>query len=160
MDGIEIPREVAESVDLPADLDSGEVGPYRFPDPRRRRISAVVFLVTAVLMWLILPPGVGRFAAVVLALGLATWNAAAAWEVKVDQVQALSLAAPAAPFPIGQISAALTFHGLRARPRWHVLMYESSDPPHQRALVVVDAVTGERMGEPLVELLSLAVGQD
>jgi hypothetical protein len=157
MDGIEIPREVADSVDLPGDLDSSQGGPYRFPDPRRRRISAAVFVVAAAVMWFVIPAGVGRMVAIVIALGLAAWNAAGAWEVKVDQGRALSLAAPAAPFAIGQISAALTFHGLRARPRWHVLMYEASDPPRHRALVVIDAITAARLGEPLVETLGGAV---
>jgi hypothetical protein len=31
------------------------------------------------------------------------------------------------------------------------VVYESGDPPSQRALIVVDAVSGEKVGEPYVE---------
>ena len=41
--GIHIPREVAEAEGLPEELDANIVGPYRFPDPRRRRIAGPAF---------------------------------------------------------------------------------------------------------------------
>jgi hypothetical protein len=32
-----------------------------------------------------------------------------------------------------------------------VVLYDSGEPPVSRALIVLDAVTGERVGEPYVE---------
>jgi hypothetical protein len=151
MDGIEIPRDVAEQENVPEDLDSTRLGPYRFPDPRRRRTAAVVYLVLAVIVALVAPNSPGRWVAVALAAALAGWHWLAAWPRKVEPEAALATAAIDAPFPIGHASAALTFHGWRARPRWHVVVYDASDPPSQRALIVLDAVTGQRVGEPYVE---------
>jgi hypothetical protein len=151
MDGIEIPRDVAEQEHVPADLDSTRLGPYRFPDPRRRRTAAVVYLVLAVIVALVAPNSPGRWVAVALAAALAGWHWLAAWPRKVEPEAALATAAIDAPFPIGHASAALTFHGWRARPRWHVVVYDAGEPPSQRALIVLDAVTGQRVGEPYVE---------
>lgn len=151
MDGIEIPREVAEKERVPEDLDSSKVGPYRFPDPRRRRTAAIAYLVLAVLVAVAVPNSAGRWVAIGLAVALAGWHWLAAWPRKVEPEEALAKAAIDAPFPIGHASAALTFHGWRSRPRWHVVVYDSGEPPAQRALIVLDAVTGARVGEPYVE---------
>ena len=157
MDGIEIPRDVAEQEQIPEDLDSTRVGPYRFPDPRRRRTAAVAYVVLAVLVAVAVPnsPHVEvvevRWVAVAFSVALAGWHWLAAWPRKVEPEEALAKAAIDAPFPIGHASAALTFHGWRSRPRWHVVVYDSGEPPVQRALIVLDAVTGERIGEPYVE---------
>jgi hypothetical protein len=151
MDGIEIPREVADQERVPADLDSTRIGPYRFPDPRRRRTAGGVYLVLAVLVGVTAANGPGRWVGVVLALALAGWHWLAAWPRRVEPETALATAAIDAPFPIGHASAALTFHGWRSRPRWHVVVYDSGEPPTQRALIVLDAVTGQRVGEPYVE---------
>ena len=151
MDGIEIPRDVAEQERVPEDLDSSMLGPYRFPDPRRRRTAAVAYLVLALTVAVAVPNSPGRWVAGGLAIALAAWHWLAAWPRKVEPGEALAKAAVDAPFPIGHASAALTFHGWRSRPRWHVVVYDSGEPPVSRALIVLDAVTGERVGEPYVE---------
>ncbi len=151
MDGIEIPRDVAEREQVPEDLDSSRIGPYRFPDPRRRRTAAIVYLVLAVLVAVAVPNSAGRWIATVLAIAVAGWHWLAAWPRNVEPGEALAKAAIDAPFAIGHASAALTFHGWRSRPRWHVVVYDSGEPPSQRALIVLDAVTGERVGQPYVE---------
>lgn len=151
MDGIEIPRDVAEQEQVPEDLDSTRIGPYRFPDPRRRRTAAIAYLVLAVLVAVAVPNSPGRWVAVALAAALAGWHWLAAWSRKIEPEQALAKAAIDAPFPIGHASAALTFHGWRSRPRWHVVVYDAGEPPAQRALIVLDAVTGRRVDDPYVE---------
>lgn len=151
MDGIEIPRDVAEQEQVPEDLDSTRVGPYRFPDPSRRRTAGIAYLVLAVLVAVAVPSSPGRWVAVALSIALAGWHWLAAWSRKVEPGEALAKAAIDAPFPIGHASAALTFHGWRSRPRWHVVVYDAGEPPWQRALIVLDAVTGERVAEPYVE---------
>jgi hypothetical protein len=151
MDGIEIPRDVAEREQVPEDLDSTRVGPYRFPNPRRRRTAGIAYLVLALVVAAVVPSSPGQWVAVIVAATLAGWHLLAAWPRNVEPEAALAAAAIDAPFPIGHASAALTFHGWRARPRWHVVVYDSGEPPSQRALIVLDAVNGDRVGDPYVE---------
>jgi hypothetical protein len=114
----------------------------------RRRISGWVFVVAAVIAMLVIDggwlPAIGLFA-------LAAWNFASAWPLAVDEHRALSLAGAAVDFPVGHASAAVTFRGIRSRPQWSVVLYSAEEPPDQRALVVVDAVSGEVADEPYVE---------
>jgi hypothetical protein len=63
----------------------------------------------------------------------------------------MTTAAAAIDFPVGHSSASVRFHGWRSRPRWSVLLYSATEPPDQRALVVVDAVSGEIVETPYVE---------
>jgi hypothetical protein len=150
MDGIHVPREVAQRAGLPEDLDSGMEGPYVFPDPRRRRIAAAVYLVAGLLAALLLPLS---WWVPAIPLLLAVWHLLSAWPLGIDQDRALELAAPLVPFTVGHASAAVTFHGWRSRPRWHVVVYDAAEPPSRRALVVIDAVTGEMVGAPYLEPL-------
>ena len=150
MEPIRIDREVAEAAGVPDDLDAGNVGPYRFPDPRRRRIGAAIYLGLAVVGVLVLPTSAAVVFAASLAL-VAGWHYLAAWPLQVGPEEALSTAAMVAPFAIGHSSAAVTFHGWRARPRWHVILYEAGSPPAQRALIVIDGVTGHSAAEPYIE---------
>ncbi|MFZ0626635.1 MAG: hypothetical protein WAN34_09070 [Acidimicrobiia bacterium] len=152
-EGIHIDRELAESIAIEEELDSTVVGPYRFPEPTRRRVAGWVFVGVAILVmvsidggWL---PAIGLF-------GLAVWNFASAWPLAVDQNGALSVAGSAVEFPVGHASAAVTFKGIRSRPRWSVVLYSAAEPPDRRALVVVDAVTGEIAEDPYVEEISEA----
>jgi hypothetical protein len=146
--GIHIERDLADSVSIEEELDSNVVGPYRFPSPTRRRISGWVFVVAAVIAMVVIDggwlPAIGLFA-------LAAWNFVSAWPLSVDESRALSLAGAAVPFPVGHASAAVTFRGLRSRPQWSVVLYSATEPPDRRALVVVDAVSGEISDEPYVE---------
>jgi hypothetical protein len=155
MEPIHIPPEVAEAARVPEDLDSGRLGPYRFPDPRRRRIGACIYAFLGLVGLLVLT-GSARWAFLGAMLVLALWHWRAAWPLQVSPEQALRVAAGRAPFPIGHSSAAVTFHGLRARPRWHVILYDAANPPAQRALIVVDAVDGQTVGEAYIEELRVA----
>ena len=147
-EGIHIERDLADSLAMEGELDSNVVGPYGFPAPVRRRISGWVYMGAAVLAialvdggWL---PAIGFVA-------LATWQFASAWPLNVDEHGALEIAGAAVPFPVGHASAAVTFSGLRSRPRWSVVLYSAAEPPDQRGLVVVDAVSGELAEDPYVE---------
>lgn len=145
-EGIHIDREVADAVAIEEELDSNVVGPYRFPDPRRRRTPAYIYLATAVLVALIVDPLVA-----VLPLALAAWHWFAAWPLEVEQEAALARAATAVDFSIGHASAAVAFTGLRARPQWSVIVYSAAEPPDRRALVTVDGVNGRILADPYVE---------
>ena len=147
-EGIHIERDLADSVAIEEELDSNVVGPYRFPSPTRRRIAGWVFVVGAVLTVVLLDDGW------IPALGfvaLALWQFAASWPLNIDEHQALTIAGSAVDFPVGHASAAVTFRGLRSVPRWSVVLYSAAEPPDRRALVVVDAVTGDVAEEPYVE---------
>lgn len=147
-EGIHIDRDVADAVDIEEELDSNVVGPYRFPDPARRRTSGVIYLVLTALVAVLIHP-----IPAVLPLAVAAWHFLAAWPLRIEQEEAVSRAGTAVDFPIGHASAALTFHGLRAYPRWSVIIYSAAEPPDQRALVTVDAVNGDLVGEPYTEAL-------
>ncbi len=150
MEPIHIPQEVADAARVPEDLDSASRGPYQFPEPNRRRVGAYIYAGLA-LVGLVVLQGGGRFVFFAGVLVIAWWHWQASWPLSGTPEQALGTAATVAPFAIGHASAAVSFHGLAARPRWHVVLYDAENPPRQRALIVVDGVTGELVGEPYVE---------
>jgi hypothetical protein len=149
--GIHIPREVAEAEGLPEDLDANIVGPYRFPDPRRRRISAWMYLAAGLALGLLSGTNAVFLVTATLLILIAAWHLLAAWKLGIEQEEVLERAAGAVPFAVGHASAAITFHGWRSRPRWSVIVYSADEPPTQRALVEFDAVTGERTSDAYVE---------
>ncbi|MCJ7725096.1 MAG: PepSY domain-containing protein [Acidimicrobiia bacterium] len=146
--GIEIGDQVAREAGIPEDLDASVVGPYTIPSTRRRRTAAVAMAAVALLagggVLAGLPVGMLVMAGV-LAVG-AGWAWLAAWPLEVTVEQALATANREAEFPVGHASAAVGFDGWRARPVWNVLVFSADDPPSQRGLVRVDAVTGEVVG--------------
>jgi hypothetical protein len=150
-EGIYIDRDLADSIAIEEELDANIEVEYRFPDPSRRRISGWVYLVAAVVAWLSfegsLPIAIG-FAA------LSAWHFLSAWPLAIDEKQAMSVSGAAVGFPVGHASAAVRFSGWRSRPRWSVVLYSATEPPDQRALVVVDAVSGEVVETPYVEPIS------
>lgn len=146
--GIHIERDLAESLAIEEELDSNVVGPYRFPQPTRRRTAGWVFIVAAAVTMVLID---GGWLPAIGLLALAAWNFASAWPLEVDENRALSMAGAAVDFPVGHASAAVTFRGVRSRPRWSVIVYSAEEPPDKRALVVMDAVSGELAEEPYVE---------
>lgn len=146
--GIFIERDLADAIAIEAELDSNLVGPYLFPEPTRRRTAGWVFVVSAVITMLVID---GGWLPAIGLIALAVWNFASAWPLTVDESRALSIAGAAVDFPVGHASAAVTFRGVRSRPRWSVVLYSAEEPPAQRALVVVDAVSGEVAETPYVE---------
>ena len=146
--GIFIERDLADSVAIEEGLDSNVVGPYRFPEPTRRRAAGWVFVVAAVITMVLID---GGWLPAIGFLALAVWYFASAWPLTIHEERALSIAGAVVDFPVGHASAAITFHGVRSRPRWSVVLYSAEEPPDRRALVVVNAVTGEVVEEPYVE---------
>ncbi len=149
-EGIHIDCDLADDVAIEEELDANVVGVYRFPSPSRRRISAWVFLVAAVVSILTIDGGWAVAAGFVL---LAAWHFLSSWPLRIDENQAMTTAAAVVDFPIGHASAAVRFHGWRSRPRWSVLLYSAAEPPDRRALVLVDAVGGEVVESPYVEAI-------
>lgn len=152
--GIHIDKELAESLAIEEELDSNVVGPYRFPSPTRRRIAGWLFVAAAAITMVVID---GGWLPAIGLVALAAWNFASAWPLSVDETKALSVAGSVVDFPVGHASAAVTFRGFRSRPRWSVILYSAAEPPDQRALVVVDAVSGEVAEEPYVEEVSSPV---
>lgn len=146
--GIYISPETAEKEAVPDELNADLVGDYRFPDPRRRRAAAWIYTVLAAGLFVAAlvsprPWWIGG----ILAAGLAVWHRLAAWPLEIDQEQALEIAASRVEFPVGHASAAVSFAGVRARPRWQVIVYSAENPPARRALVQLDGVDGSAVGE-------------
>lgn len=148
-------RGVAAQEGVPEDLDADLVGTYEFPDPLRRRTAGWIYSALAVTtLGLAFGDNPGWWAVAALASGLAAWHLISAWPLELRQEDALRKAAPLVPFAVGHASAAVTFHGVRARPRWHVVLYSAEEPPRQRALVIFEAGTGEQVGETYLEEVS------
>jgi hypothetical protein len=134
---------------LPDDLDvTALVGPYLFPDIRRRRVAALLYaLVAAGSLAAGAAAGNGGLvvAGAVLAL-VALYVVACAWPLRVDQTEALAVASREVGFPVGHASARLSWRGLRSRPAWQVLVYSADEPPSTRGLVELDALDGRVLG--------------
>lgn len=149
--GIHIERDLADEIAIEEELDSNVEGEYLFPSPSRRRIAAWVYLVAGVVCGLTFDGGW------LVAIGfglLAAWHFASAWPLAIDEHDAMTTAAAQVGFPIGHASASVRFTGWRSRPRWSVVMYSATEPPDQRALVLVDAVNGSVVETPYVETIA------
>jgi hypothetical protein len=135
---------------LPEDLDvTAFVGPYVFPDIKRRRIAGTIYLVLAALaLWAgLASSNAGLVFGAILLAAIAVYHFVAGWPLKVDQIEALAVASRTVGFPVGHASAQLGWRGLRSRPAWRILVYSSDEPPSVRGLVELDAVDGRVLGE-------------
>ena len=143
---------------LPAELDvSGYVGPYRFPNNNRRRISGLIYAGTGlVCIGLYAASGEavlvnrGLLVGGVALLALAGYHFAAGMTLRVDETDALVAATREVGFPVGHASAQLSWRGLVSRPTWWILLYSADDPPAKRGLVLVDGITAV-VGDHIVE---------
>ncbi|HMG26855.1 MAG TPA: hypothetical protein VKH36_08585 [Acidimicrobiia bacterium] len=136
--------------ELPEELDvTAYVGPYVFPNINRRRIPAAMYAVLALLCFAgwVYSTNLGLLVGAVLLGAISAYHFATAWNLEVDQTQALVVATRTVGFPVGHASAQLAWRGLRSRPVWRILLYSADDPPTMRGLVELDAVDGHVMGE-------------
>jgi hypothetical protein len=139
---------------LPEELDvTAYVGPYLFPDIRRRRITGSLLLVLAIvaLGFGASSSNGGLIGGGALLAVAAAWYFVAAWPLKIDQTEGLAVASRAVGFPVGHASAQLGWRGLRSRPSWRILLYSADSPPTRRGLVEVDAVDASVLGEYVEE---------
>ncbi len=136
--------------ELPADLDRGFVGAYKFPDNSRRKITgalsfaAGVWAATAALAAdsdaILLNTGVVAGGVLLALFGL--YQFAAGRRFAVNENEALVAAVADVGFAVGHASAQLGWRGWMSRPTWRVLVYSAEDPPERRGLVLVDALNG------------------
>ena len=110
--------------DLPEELDvTAYVGPYVFPDIRRRRIAAALYVVVGGLaLWAGLASNNDglRFGGILL-LVIAVYHFVTGWHLQIDQTEALAVASRTVGFPVGHTSAQLAWRGLFSRPAWRIL---------------------------------------
>jgi hypothetical protein len=135
---------------LPEDLDvTAFVGPYQFPGTHRRRIAGTIYLALAMVCAIgaATSGNSGLVAATVLLVVVGGYHFLAAWSLRVDQTDALTIASRTVGFPVGHSSGQLGFRGLRSRPSWRILLYSADDPPSMRGLVELDGVDGSVLGE-------------
>jgi hypothetical protein len=136
--------------ELPDELDvTAYVGPYVFPDIRRRRIAAACYLVIgAGSLWAgVAAENRGLLLGGVFLLLVALYHFVAGWHLAVDQTEALAVASRTVGFPVGHASAQLAWRGLLSRPAWRILVYSADEPPSIRGLVELDAVDGHVLGD-------------
>jgi hypothetical protein len=146
----EVVRRDEDVVDeLPDDLHAaGYVGPYLFPNNKRRRVPGVIYLVLAALVlavWAAVDSsyvnGGYVLGGVILAV-VGAYHLLTGWDLVVDEQDALVAAGREVGFPVGHASAQMGWRGLRSRPLWRILLYSDEDPPAKRGLVLVDGVDG------------------
>ncbi|HEX4978691.1 MAG TPA: hypothetical protein VFV35_01380 [Acidimicrobiales bacterium] len=138
--------------ELPDDLDvTAFVGPYEFPDNKRRRTPGAIYLLAGLAL-VVISVSAGSDAVLVnrgtlgAGVGLALvglYGIVAAFPLAFDESHALAAAGRKAGFTVGHASAQLGWRGLRSRPTWRILLYSADEPPSKRGLVLVDAVDGE-----------------
>lgn len=138
---------------LPDDLNAVDnIAAYDFPDNSRRRIPGALyaaFAVICVAVWFfgdgensaLLNRGI-LFAALLLAV-MSIITITSGWRMTVDEKQALVVATRAVGYPVGHASAQQVWRGIRSRPTWRIFCYSVEEPPLQRGLVLIDAVSGE-----------------
>ena len=97
-------------------------------------------------------PGLWMTAALLAALS--AYHRWASWPLSLDQSAALRTAARQVRFGVGHASVAVSFTGIRSRPRWQVILYSPESPPRRRALVEIDGVSGELCSEVYTEELA------
>ena len=144
--------------ELPDDLQPSEfVGAYMFPDNSRRRVPGIIYLLLAgvcVIVRVAAPDAAivndGWIVAAVLLAAAGVLSITSGWRMNVDEKEALVKAQQAVGFAVGHASAQQVWRGLRSRPTWRVLCYSAEEPPHDRGLVLVDALDGAIV-EQLVE---------
>ena len=143
--------------ELPEDLNAEEfVGVYQFPDNKRRRTPALLYLLVGgamVACWLVtrggnpvlVNRGFGLGGLFLLALG--AYGFLAGTPLTVYEADALAAASRHVGFPIGHASAQLGWQGLVSRPTWRILLYSAENPPKRRGLVLVDGVDASIVGD-------------
>jgi hypothetical protein len=139
-----------EGDQLPEDLDvTAYVGPYVFPDIKRRRIAGTIYIVLAApVLWAgVAADNTGLIFGAALLAAIGVYHFLAGWPLKIDQTEALTVASRTVGFPVGHASAQLAWRGLRSRPAWRILVYSADEPPSVRGLVELDAVDGHVLGE-------------
>ena len=139
-------KSIETKDELPQDLDITKyVGPYQFPSPKKRKTAS--FSIAAVsLFCILLGFNSGNNSMIfggIAFLVVAAIFFAAAWPLNVNDLKALTTAASQAPFSVGHASAQLCFTGWASKPRWRVVVFSTDEPPSQRGMVEIDAVSKE-----------------
>lgn len=131
---------------LPEDLDITKyVGPYQFPTPRRRRTAASSIVVIS-LACIAIGFFANNYSMIIGGLffvGVGLFFVACGWPLNVKDLDALTMAAEKAPFSVGHASAQLSFTGWLSKPVWRVVVFSSDEPPTERGLVEINAVSKE-----------------
>ena len=131
------------------------VGPYQFPDIKRRRIPGAMYLGTGLVMVVAyfatrsgdpinVSKGFGLGGAVLIAIG--GYHIVAGWPLAINQTEALGAASRQIGFPVGHASAQLGWRGFLSRPTWRILLYSAENPPAKRGLILIDAVDASVVG--------------
>jgi len=136
--------------ELPEDLDASAALMITFPNNSRRRIPAVLYLlmgaaaIAVSVAWsgsAAVNAGLATAGAMLCAFAL--YGLVAGTTMHVDEGEALVAAAGKVGFAVGHASAQMSWRGVLSRPVWRLLIYSNEDPPEQRAIAIVDGVSGD-----------------
>lgn len=129
--------------------EASGVRPNTVLDTSKRRSAGGVYLVMAVgAAVLTVAAGVPAMwaTAVGVLAALVAVQFVAAWQMRVTDMEAISIASGEASFPVGHGSATLGYRGWLAKPVWQVLVFANTPSPDHQALVTVDAMTADVTG--------------
>ena len=127
------------------------VGPHTFPNNNRRRIPASIYMVAGVAIVALYGArgddspfvNLGLLWGGVALVLFGAYGLIAGLTLRVEESDALVSAARYLGFPVGHSAAQLVWRGWLSRPTWRILTYSTEDPPVQRAIVLVDGITGD-----------------
>lgn len=138
-------QEKEETKDvLPDDLDITKyVGPYQFPSPKKRKTASysILILAFASLLFGYTSSNTALLIAGLFSVVIGLLFMFLSWPLNVKDIDALTVAASSAPFSVGHASAQLCFYGWLSKPLWRVVVFSSDEPPTQRGLVEINAVS-------------------
>ncbi len=141
---------MSDGDDLPEDLDvTAYVGPYVFPDIRRRRIAGTLYAVLGLgVLWAALASSNrGLLFGAILLLAIAAYHFAAGWPLKIDQTEALAVASRAVGFPSATHPRSWGGEACCRVRRGASCSTAPRTRPRTRGLVELDAVDGHVIGE-------------
>lgn len=146
-----MPEDLEINDSLPEDLQATYgSAEYQIPNNDKRRLAGYIYIgmgIGLTLLFLLFKDSAlineGIIISGVCIVVFGFYNLKASVRCEIDETDAVSIASKSLGFPIGPASAQLMWRGFRSRPTWRLLAYSNEKVPLRRALVLIDASTGE-----------------
>jgi hypothetical protein len=159
VDGIEIDKDIAEETLLPDDLNSLAVGSYVVPDPRKRK--QYPFVVLGVVLLSFITSLIIEFVSFVPVIVILSIIALLLFVVnnkfQIQQQEVIEKITNNIDHSIGYYSIALTFQFTFKNiltPVWTVIVYSHENPPINKTIIEINAISGKVITEPYTENLN------
>lgn len=129
---------------LPEDLDAQKAyrGPYLFPNTKRRQTAGISYIVIAILIALLGRNNIWVLSGCGFIILVAVHHILTAWDIKITQNEALSLAGQEVDFSVGHASGRIFWFGVFSKPVWQIAVFSSEPTPKYKGLVEINAING------------------